>query len=73
MTKNAFYFMTKARFVLEIFTFNINIYISKGPDKKPWGDFKICDVTDWSTDNYNTHITQSISEEVEAMKRNLIS
>ena len=64
MTKNAFCFMLKAFFVLDIFL-SIFIflsrvfgYIEKHLDKKSMVNFKIYDVTDWTTNNYNTHIAQ---------------
>ena len=53
---NAFYFMLKAFLVLEIFwPFG---YVEKQLDKKAAVNFKIYNLTDWATDNYNTHITQ---------------
>ena len=55
MMKNAFYFMLKALFVLEIFTFLSWLfgYVEKRLDKKAMVNFKIYDVTDWTTNNYN--------------------
>ena len=55
MMKNAFYFMLNALFILEIFTFFLS---RKTVDKKAIVNFKIYDVTDWTTNNYNTHVTQ---------------
>ena len=52
MMKNAFYFMLKALFVLEIFT------CLSWLNKKVMLDFKIYDVADWTTNNYNTNISQ---------------
>ena len=57
--KNAFYFTLKALFVYEIFTFLTWLfgYVEKRLDKKAMLNFKISDVTDWATNNDNTHIT----------------
>ena len=49
--KNAFYFMLKALFVLEIFT--LFGYVEKRLDKKADFNFKIYDVTGWAANNYN--------------------
>ena len=62
--KNAFYFMLKALFVLEIFT--LFGYAEKRLDKKDDVNFKIYDVTDWATNNYNIYF--SISKEVKATR-----
>ena len=62
--KNAFYFMLKAVFVLEIFT--LFGYVEKRLDKKADVNFKIYDVTDWATNNYNIYF--SISKEVKATR-----
>ena len=58
--KDAFYFMFKALSALEIFKFLSRrfVYVGKRYDKKVLVNFKIYDVTDWITDNYNTHIIQ---------------
>ena len=58
--KNAFYFKSKALFDLEIFTFLSCLfgYTEKRLDKKAMVIFKIYDVTDWITNNHNTHIHQ---------------
>ena len=58
--KNDFYFMLKALFVLEIFRFLSRLFdsIEKQLNKKPKLDVKIYDVTGWTANNYNTHITQ---------------
>ena len=57
--KNAFYFMLKVLFVYEMFTFLTWLfgYVEKRFDKKAMFNFKISDATDWTTNNYNTHIT----------------
>ena len=62
--KNAFYFMLKALFVLQIFT--LFGYVEKRLDKKVDVNFKIYDVTDWATNNYNIYF--SISKEVKATR-----
>ena len=60
--KNAFYFMLKALFVLEIFAFLswLFSYVEKRLDKKAMDNFKIYAATDWTTNNYNTYITQHL-------------
>ena len=51
--------MLKAVFVLEIFTFfAVSGYVEKQLDKKIIINFKICDVTDWESNNCNTHTAQ---------------
>ena len=50
MMKNAFYFMLKALFILELFTFG---YIERWVDKKVMVNFKIYDFTNWTTNDYN--------------------
>ena len=53
MMKNAFYFLLKALFVLEIFTFLYCLfgYVEKRIGKKAIVDFKMYDVTDEITNN----------------------
>ena len=34
------------------------LVVEKRLDKKAMANFKIYDVADWTTDNYNTHVTQ---------------
>ena len=65
MLKNTFYFMLKALFVLEIFTYLSWLfgYVEKGLDKKAIVNFKIYDVTDWTTNNYNTLIAQYLKKQ----------
>ena len=60
--KNAFYFMLKA-FVLEILVFLSWIfgYAEKRHDKKAMVSLKMYDVTDWTANNYNTHIAQYLN------------
>ena len=57
--ENTFYFMLKALFVLEIFTFLSWLfgYVEKWLDKKAVINFRIYGVTDWTTNNYNTYIS----------------
>ena len=64
MMKNAFHFMLKALFVLDIFTFLSRVfgYVEKRLDKKAMVNYKIYDVTDWTTNNYNTHIAQYLKK-----------
>ena len=52
--------MLKALFVLEIFTFLSwpFDYVERWFDKKVKVNFKIYYVTDWTTNNYNTHSAQ---------------
>ena len=58
--KNAFYFLLIALFVLKVFTILSRLfgYVEKRFDKKAMVNCKIYDVTDWTTNNYNTHIIQ---------------
>ena len=62
--KNDFYFMLKALFVLEIFTFLFRFfgYVKKRLDKKAMVGFKIYDVTEQTANNYNTHTVQYLCE-----------
>ena len=48
--KNAFYFMFRALFVLEIFKFlsSLFYYVEKLPDKKGKVNFKVYDGTGWT-------------------------
>ena len=52
--------MLKAFFVREVFTFLpwLFSYVEKWLDKKAMINFKIYDVTDWTTNNHITHISQ---------------
>ena len=58
--KNAFYFMLKGLFVLQVFTFLSWLFghVGKRFDKEAKDNFKVYDVTDWTADNCNTHINQ---------------
>ena len=62
--KNAFYFILKDIFVLEIFTvlFWLFGYVAKRLDKKAIVNFKIRDVSDLTTNNYNTHIAHYLKK-----------
>ena len=55
--------MLKSLFVLEIFTFMSRLfgYVEKRLDKMV--NFKIYDVTDWTTNNWNTHIAQYLKKQ----------
>ena len=57
-------FNVKALFIFEIFTFlsRLSGYVEKGLDKKPMVSFKIYVVTDWTTNDYNTHITKYLKK-----------
>ena len=56
LIKNAFYFILKATFFLEVFKFFSWLfgYEEKRLDKKAKINFETYDVTDWTTNNYNT-------------------
>ena len=58
--KNAFHSMSKALFVLKVFNFLSWLFghVEKRLDKKSKVYFKIYDVTDGKTNNYNTHVAQ---------------
>ena len=64
MMKNAFYFMLIAFFVLKTFTFLswFYVHVVKPPNKTAKVKFKIYDVTNWITNNYNTHIAQYLKK-----------
>ena len=63
--KNAFYFMLKSLFVIEIFTFLSSHFgnIEKRLDKKAMINFKIYDFTHWTTNNHNTHVTLGLKKQ----------
>ena len=63
--KNAFYFMLKSLFVLEMVTvLSCDFgYVEKWLDKKAMVNFKIYDVTDWTANNYNTHTAQYLKKQ----------
>ena len=56
--------MLKALFVLEIIKFLSWCfgYVEKRPDKKAKVNLKTYDVTDWTTNNYNTYIVQYLNK-----------
>ena len=58
-----FYFMLNAFFVLEIFKLFPWLFGYAGErfDKKAKVNFKIYDVTDWITNNYDRHIAQYLT------------
>ena len=58
--KNAFYFTSKALFVLKIFKFLSWLFehVAKRLDKKEKVNFKLYDVLAWLTNNCNKHIAQ---------------
>ena len=64
--ENDFYFLLKlkALLVLEIFTFLswLFAYVEKRFDKKAMVNFNIYDVTDWTSNKYNTHIAQYLKK-----------
>ena len=58
--KNAFYFILKALFTLKILNFCPDFFghVGKQLDEKAKVNFKIYDVINCETNNYNTHIAQ---------------
>ena len=64
MMKNAFYFTSKALFLLKIFKFLSWLFghVAKWLDKKDKINFKFYDVTAWLTNNCNTHIAQYLEK-----------
>ena len=60
--ENAFYLMLKALFVLKIFMClsKLSDHVRKRHNKKAEAVFKIYEVTDCTTNNCNTHITQHL-------------
>ena len=60
--------MLKALFVLGIITFLSWLfgYAEKRLDKKTTVNFNTCDVTNWTTDNYNTHIIQYLKKKMQS-------
>ena len=62
--KTAFCLTLKALFVLEIFIFSPWIfgYVEKHLDQKAEINFKIYDVVDWTTNNYNTNVAQYLKK-----------
>ena len=70
MMKNAFHFLLKALFVLEIFTFCHGFwFLEKRLDKKAMVNCKSYDVIEWTTNNYNAQNAQCpISQEVQVKR-----
>ena len=64
MMKNAFYFTSKALFVLKIFKFLSWLFghVAKRLDEKDKVNFKFYDVRAWLTNNCNTHIAQYLEK-----------
>ena len=60
MMKNIFYFTLKALFVLETFQFSFWIFghVEKRRNKKAKVNFEIYDVTNWTTNNFDTYIAR---------------
>ena len=58
MMKSAFYFTSKALFILKVFKFLFLLFghVAKRLDKKDKVNFQFCDNTAWLTNNCNTHI-----------------
>ena len=67
--KNSLYFMLKALFILYIFTFLSWLfgYVEKRFSNKAMVNFKIYDITNWTTNGYNKHI-YPISQQVKVIK-----
>ena len=66
-------FHIKSSFVLEKFTILYWLfgYVEKRLVKKAKINFKICNVADWTTNNYNTRIVQKTLYEVKAIYQHL--
>ena len=65
MIKDVFYFTLKALFVLlRCLNFCPDFFglVQKQPDKKTKINFKICDIKNWKTNNYNIHFTQYLKK-----------
>ena len=64
MKKNAFHFMLKACLVFKIFKFLSRLFghVVKRLDKKAKVNSKICDVLNWETNYFNTHITKYLKK-----------
>ena len=60
MMKNAFCCMSKALFVLKVLAFLSRLFwfCRKKLDKKATVKFNFYNVTNWTTNNYDTHIAQ---------------
>ena len=64
MMTNAFYFTSKALFVLKIFKFLSKLYdhVAKQLDQKDKINLKFYDVTAWLINSCNTHIAQYLEK-----------
>ena len=64
MSKNTFYFTSKALFVVKIFKFLSWLFgdVAKWLDKKKKVNFKYYGVTSWLTNNCITHIAQYLEK-----------
>ena len=64
MMKNAFYFTSKALFVLKVFKFLSWLFghVAKQLDWKDMVNLKFYDVTAWLINNCNTHIAQYLEK-----------
>ena len=64
MKKNDFFFTVNDLFVLEIFQFLFWAFgrVEKRLDKKAKVNFKMYDVTNCITNNYNTHIARYLKD-----------
>ena len=62
--KNAFYFISKALFILKIFMYLFQLFgqAAKWLDKKDKVNLKCYDVTAWLTNNCNTYIVQYLEK-----------
>ena len=62
--KNTFLFHVKSSFrSWDIYIFALDFWLcKKWLDKKGMINFKICYVTNWTTNNNNTHITQYLKK-----------
>ena len=65
MRKNTFYFMLKAIFICPTF---FDLVGKRFDKKKAMGNFKTYDITDWTTNNYDTHIAQHLKKQKQTMK-----
>ena len=56
--------MLKALFVLEMFKFLVKLfgYVEERFDEKTKVNLKIYDITDWTTNNYDTYIVQYLKK-----------
>ena len=64
MMKNAFYFTSKALFVLKMFKFVSGLFghVGRRLDKKDHENFKFYNVTAWLTNSCNNHIAQYLEK-----------